>query len=156
MPLTITVDQLGEELSRRRGELGASLRTIEQRTGISAATLSRIERGSTPDLVIIERLAAWLGVVVHASGATRSTEVPAVQLSDAELLRTIELHLRATKQMSAELARSIAKSFDTVMHVEIARAAELASKADDAGASGASTERRGRPASPSSSNADPS
>lgn len=117
-----------------------SLRAVEQRTGISAATLSRVERGSMPDLVIIERLAAWLGVVVHASGATRSTESPAVPQSDAELRRTIELHLRATKQMSAELARSIANSFDTVMHVEIARAAEVAAKAADVGASGAASQ----------------
>lgn len=122
-----------------------SLRAVEQRTGISAATLSRIERGSTPDLVIIERLAAWLGVVVHASGATTPTAPPAVPQSDADLRRTIELHLRATRQMSAELARSIASSFDTVMHVEIARAAELAAKAADAGAPSAAT-RPPRPA----------
>jgi transcriptional regulator with XRE-family HTH domain len=137
MPLAVTVDELGEALSRRRADLGVSLRVVEQRTGISAATLSRIERGSTPDLVIIERLAAWLGVVVHASGGTPSTETQSITQSDADLRRTIELHLRANKQMSTELARAIANTFDTVMHVEIARAAEREAKAAGAGASDA-------------------
>ena len=140
MPLTVAVDQLGAELSRRRTELGVSLRAVEERTGISAATLSRIERGSTPDLVIVERLAGWLGVVVHASGGSPSAEASGVVRSDDELRQTIELHLRANKHMSPELARAIANTFDTVMHVEMARAAELAAKAAGPGETSALTD----------------
>ncbi|MCO4099464.1 MAG: helix-turn-helix transcriptional regulator [Gemmatimonas sp.] len=122
MPPTVSVDQLGAELRRRRKALGASLRAVEESTEISAATLSRIERGSTPDLSIVERLASWLGVQVVASGGA-PTEGDVVR-TDADLRRTIEIHLRATKHMSDELARSIADTFDRIVRAEAERVAE--------------------------------
>lgn len=127
MTSTLPVDQLGEELRRRRLELGVSLRVVEQQTEISAATLSRIERGRTPDLASIERLANWLGVSVHASGGTPPGDANVVR-SDDDLRRTIEIHLRANKHMSSELASAIAKTFDTVVRVEMERAAQEEAK----------------------------
>jgi transcriptional regulator with XRE-family HTH domain len=118
MGLTITVEQLGEELRRKRNDLGWSLRQVEDDSGISAATLSRIERGSRPDLPVMEKLAEWLGVVVHAAGDERA---PA--RSDEELKRVIEVHLRANKNLSPSVARTIAHSFELVMRVELERAA---------------------------------
>ena len=118
MGLTIAVEKLGDELLRKRGKLGWSLRQVEAETGVSAATLSRIERGSVPDLPIVEKLAEWLGVVVHAGG-----DEQAPKNTDEELKRTIEIHLRANKNLPQELARSIADSFDFVMRVELERAA---------------------------------
>jgi transcriptional regulator with XRE-family HTH domain len=118
MALTITMEELGEELRRRRDEGGLSLRDVEEATGVSAATLSRIERGSTPDLEIVTKLAQWLGVVVHAGGNERTPKD-----SDEELKRTIEVHLRANKKLPPNLARTIADSFDFVMRVEMERAA---------------------------------
>ena len=118
MGLTIAIEELGDELRRKREELRWSLRRVEEASGISAATLSRIERGSSPDLPIVEKLAAWLGVVVHAAGDER---VPI--RSDEELKRVIEVHLRAHKNLSATVARAIAQSFELVMRVELERAA---------------------------------
>ncbi len=118
MGLTIAVDALGEELRRRRADDDLSLRDVEEKTGVSAATLSRIERGSRPDLEVVEKLAQWLGVIVHAAGNKKSPKN-----SDEDLKRTIEVHLRADKNLSATLARSIADSFDILMRVEIERAA---------------------------------
>src|SRR4051794_12905209 len=118
MTVTISIDALGDELRRRRDDRKLSLRDVEQAIGESAATLSRIERGSTPDLDIVMKLATWLGVVIHAAGNQR-----APKSSDEELKRTIELHLRANKKLTPELARSIADSFDFVMRVEMERAA---------------------------------
>lgn len=117
MAVAITIDELSEELRRRRTDQGLSLRDVEDATGISAATLSRIERGSTPDFDIVKKLAKWLDVVVGTEGA--STGAPK---TDAELKRTIEVHLRADKNLSPKLARSIADAFDLVMRVEIEKA----------------------------------
>ena len=87
-------------------------------TGVSAATLSRIERGSTPDLDIVDKLGQWLGVTVHAGGKERTPKT-----SDEEMKRSIEVHLRANKNLPANLARSIADSFDFVMRLELEKAA---------------------------------
>ena len=118
MAVGITIDQLGSELRRRREEDGLTLRDVEALTGVSAATLSRIERGSTPDFAIAASVAKWLDVTVHTSASP--AESPK---TDAELRRTIEVHLRAEKKLPASLARSIADAFDLVMRVEIQRAA---------------------------------
>lgn len=129
MPLTVSVEQLGPELRRRRQELGVSLRAVEKDTEISAATLSRIERGSTPDLVIIERLAEWLGVQVHAGGTAPTLdaqlEAPSVR-SDDDLRRTIEIHLRANKHLDPALAQAIANTFEAVVRFETEKAAAFA------------------------------
>lgn len=122
MSATVPVEQLGATLRERRAQLGVSLRAVEQHTAISAATLSRIERGSTPDLAIIERLASWLGVSVHASGGA-PPDKPQLIRTDAELRDTIEVHLRANKNLSREMARALANTFDTLVRMEMERAA---------------------------------
>lgn len=115
--VTLTIGQLGGELRRRRKDTGISLRELEQDIGISAATLSRIERGSVPDVSIIEKLASWLGVNVVAAGEEKNE----VQ-TDEDLKRTIAVHLRANKNLSEGTARAIADAFDLVMQLEIHRA----------------------------------
>lgn len=85
---------------------------------MDAATLSRIERGEgTPDLAVITRLAHWLNVTVQTAGA-HLNDVK----TDDDLKRTIAVHLRANKNLSDKVARTIAESFDLVMRVEIERA----------------------------------
>ncbi|HWZ61124.1 MAG TPA: helix-turn-helix transcriptional regulator [Gemmatimonadaceae bacterium] len=117
MAVSVTVDQLGAELKRRREELGVSLRAVENDTKISAATLSRLERGSgNPDLAVVERLARWLNVIVRAAGSDH-TEIK----TDEDLKRTIAVHLRANKKLSDHVVRAIADSFDIVMRMEIER-----------------------------------
>src|SRR5437899_5194586 len=107
MAITVTVDQLGAELRTRRKELGLSLRAVEQQTGISAATLSRVERGSIPEMSVIEKLAKWLKVNVSAT----DTAPPGVK-TDQDLKRTIAVHLRANRKLSEKTARAIAETFD--------------------------------------------
>ena len=118
MTLRIGVADLGDELRRVRKDRGLSLRQVESKTGVSAATLSRIERGSTPELDIVTKLAEWMGVVVHAGG-----DQQAPRNTDEELKRAIEVHLRANNRLPASLARSIADSFDFVMRVELEKVA---------------------------------
>jgi len=119
VPDTITIADLAEELRRRRERDKLSLREVQDVTGVSAATLSRIERGRTPDLAVIDKLAKWLGLSIQAGGKPSKTGA-----SDEDFKRTIEVHLRANKKLSSHVARSIANSFDVVMRVEMERAAK--------------------------------
>jgi transcriptional regulator with XRE-family HTH domain len=118
MAITVTVDQLRAELKSRRKALELSLRDVEEQTGISATTLSRIERGSTPDVSMIERLAKWLKVNVSAA----QTDKPGVK-TDEDLKRMIAVHLRASRKLPEDVARSIADVFDFVIRVELERQA---------------------------------
>lgn len=117
MPITIPADQLGPELRRRRREDALSLRDVEEATGVSPSTLSRVERGHIPDVGVISKLADWLGVYVQAAGKS------AGQIeSDEDLIRAIEVHLRANKNLSEQVAREVARSYEAVMRMELERA----------------------------------
>ena len=48
------------EVKTRREVLGYSLRTFAQLTGVSRATISRVERGFGMSAEVYLRLAAWL------------------------------------------------------------------------------------------------
>lgn len=116
--MTIGIDQLGAELRRQRAERDLNLREVERETGISAATLSRIERGSgTPDVQIIEKLAEWLGTSVRTGGEAMS-EVK----TDADLKRVIAVHLRANKKLPEAVAHAIAETFAVVVSIETKKA----------------------------------
>ena len=117
MAVMVTMDQLGAELRRHRKSRDLSLRDVEGETGISAATLSRVERGSTPDIEVVRKLAAWLGLIVSAV----EDATPQVRTDD-DLKRTIAVHLRANKKLPEEVARTIADAFDIVMQYELQRA----------------------------------
>ncbi len=112
--ITIPVDQLGSELRRKRVNEGMNLKDVEEETGISASTLSRVERGRIPKVEDIKKLAEWLSVNVQAAGEEQST----IQ-SDEDLVRAIEVHLRARKNLSEQAARTIAKTVDAFMAWEV-------------------------------------
>ncbi len=114
MAVTVPIDQLAAELKTRRTRLGLSLREVEIETGISAATLSRIERGSLPEVGVIEKLAKWLKVNVTAA----QSDGMGVK-TDEDLKRTIAVHLRANRNVSESTARAIADAFDIVMKVRL-------------------------------------
>jgi transcriptional regulator with XRE-family HTH domain len=121
--VTVTIGQLGSELRRRRKELGLSLRDASGASDISAATLSRIERGATPDMAVVGKLATWLGINVSAAGE----KAPSIR-TDEDLKRTIAVHLRATKNLSEKTASTIIESFDVIMRMEIEKAKRQKSK----------------------------
>lgn len=58
------LNTLGYRIYQRRGKnrerYVISLRDAENQSGISAATLSRIERGAIPDLETFRKLCIWL------------------------------------------------------------------------------------------------
>lgn len=114
MAITIPVDQLGSELRRKRVKEGMNLKDVEEETGISASTLSRVERGRIPKVEDIKKLAEWLSVNVQAAGEEQST----IQ-SDEDLVRAIEVHLRARKNLSEQAAQTIARTVDTFLAWEV-------------------------------------
>jgi transcriptional regulator with XRE-family HTH domain len=117
MAVSMTVEQLASELRRRRVELDLTLRDVEEKTGISPATLSRIERGSKPEFAVIEKLAEWLGVNVVAAGAETSSI-----RTDEDLKKAIHVHLRAKKNLPEEVAHSIVEAFEILMQFELQKA----------------------------------
>ena len=103
MPVPVPVEQLGAELRRIRKRDGLSLRDVAEKTGISASTLSRLERGSTPDFDVVDRLADWLKVSISAGApATRQPK------SDDDVVQVVEVHLRANKHLPSDTAKAIA------------------------------------------------
>ncbi len=114
MAITIPVDQLGSELRRKRVSEGMNLKDVEEETGISASTLSRVERGRIPKVEDIKKLAEWLSVNVQAAGEEQST----IQ-SDEDLVRAIAVHLRARKNLSEQAAQTIANTVDAFMAWEV-------------------------------------
>jgi len=118
MAVTIDIKQLGGELKRQRAERNKTLRDVEDETGISAATLSRIERESgNPEIPIVKKLAAWLGTGVRTGGQAETGV-----RTDADLRRVIAVHLRANKNLPEKVARAIAETFDVVIRVETQKA----------------------------------
>jgi transcriptional regulator with XRE-family HTH domain len=58
--LEISLETLVEQLKQRRGDHG--IRKIADQIGISAATLSRVERGNLPDLETFRKICGWLEI----------------------------------------------------------------------------------------------
>jgi transcriptional regulator with XRE-family HTH domain len=115
--VTLSIRELGAALRARRAEQDLSLKDVEETINVSAATLSRIERGHSPDTTVIGKLAEWLGVNVTTAGEQASTI-----RTDADLKNQIAVHLRANKRLSAEVANAIAQSFEAIMQHEIRKA----------------------------------
>lgn len=67
MRTTVDIQALADAMFQRRNQ-GArryptiSLRCVADEIGVSAATISRIERGKTPDLETYAKICTWLGV----------------------------------------------------------------------------------------------
>lgn len=109
----IDVNELGEYVKRKRQEDGLSLREVSAATGVSAATLSRIENGKgIPDSTTLARLAGWLGIPLDR--LMKGALLPA----DPEISETVyrestpdilEAHLRADPSLTPEAARALSE-----------------------------------------------
>jgi|ERR1051326_1094934 transcriptional regulator with XRE-family HTH domain len=98
---------------RREDEIG--LREAAQLSGVSASTLSRLERGaatSLPDSGTLTKLANWLEVTLSSLLSDKEKAVASQpQLSTPEV---VEVHLRAAKELSPETAKALAEMFKTL------------------------------------------
>lgn len=118
--MSLDLHDLPAEIRRVREAKHLSLKDLEKETGVSAATLSRLERGAgVPEIQVVQKLATWLGVSVRTAGE----EAQSVR-TDEDLKRVISVHLRANKKLSANVARAIIDSFDVVMRIETQKASK--------------------------------
>ena len=58
--IRLSARRLGRDLASERARYCLSLRDVARQTGVSPATLSRIEAGRTPDLETFFVVALWL------------------------------------------------------------------------------------------------
>jgi transcriptional regulator with XRE-family HTH domain len=115
MTLGIDPESLGERLRNTRAKREFTLKEVSEATGLSIATLSRIERGEAKSLngdTLIE-ICDWMGVEVESL----SKEPPTVVKHGKPVESTpdiVELHLRADKNLDQKTARALATLFRTV------------------------------------------
>lgn len=85
--------KLVTDVRKRRESLGLSLRKLAEMTGVSFATLSRLERAETePDTNTVVRLINWLGQ--ESENAFESENVA-------------EVHFRASKNIDSETVKAL-------------------------------------------------
>jgi transcriptional regulator with XRE-family HTH domain len=105
--------RLAEIIKAKRQEAGLGLRAAAEESGISASTLSRLERGigAAPDAETITTLSEWLEASVDDllfGGEAKFKELENLNLSTPAM---IEVHLRADKKLSPETAKALAELF---------------------------------------------
>jgi transcriptional regulator with XRE-family HTH domain len=100
-------------IKAKRRETGLGVRASARDCGISAATLSRLERGISPNIAdtgTLTKLAMWIGVslneLISSENITAKSSGP--QTTTPEV---VEVHLRADKNLPPQTAEALAKMF---------------------------------------------
>jgi transcriptional regulator with XRE-family HTH domain len=114
-PLASMIDplELGDRIRAKRRSKGLSIRQAAAETGVSAPTLSRVERGAhLPERENLLKLARWAGIRidpdVHTGTRARNR---AVHDPGASTLEAVELHLRADKNLGRADADALTEMF---------------------------------------------
>lgn len=100
-------------IKAKRRETGLGVRAAAAESGVSAATLSRLERGVSPNLPdtgTLTKLATWLGTTLNDLLATGSKK-SGVKEPETTTPEVVEVHLRADKNLSPETSDALAKMF---------------------------------------------
>lgn len=100
-------------IKAKRRETDLGVRAAAKECGISAATLSRLERGISPnigDTGTLTKLATWIGVSMNE---LFSADAPSKKSSGPETTtpEVVEVHLRADKNLPPQTAEALAKMF---------------------------------------------
>jgi transcriptional regulator with XRE-family HTH domain len=105
--------ELGQRVRAKRRSKKLSLREAAEQLGVSAPTISRVERGHLPERESLLRLARWAGVridpVLHETARRARNTV--VHSPDASTVEAIELHLRADKNLTDDDAEALSEMF---------------------------------------------
>ena len=97
----LTLQQLGPMIREQRGV--RPIRQVAAEIGVSAATLSRVERGNLPDLNTFPKICRWLGLDAGEVLGLETAEAHEDQSSVATV------HFRANRNIRPELAQSLAE-----------------------------------------------
>jgi|SRR5437879_3318256 len=108
----IDVGRLGERLRRVRLQREKTLKEVAEATGVSVATLSRIERGDANDIESATLLAItdWMGTRVDKLKEKPKPVVRGGKMVE-ETPDIVELYLRADKKLDERTATALAKVF---------------------------------------------
>ncbi len=98
----LTLSQLGVTIRSQRDT--ATVRETADEIGIAPATLSRVERGHTPDLVTFGKLCAWLGV-----DASEVLGIDPASRKESKATDIAAAHLRTRREIDPELAEALAE-----------------------------------------------
>jgi transcriptional regulator with XRE-family HTH domain len=110
----IDVRRLGDRLRRVRLQRHKTLKEVAEATGVSVATLSRVERGEASDLESGTLLAVtdWMGTSVERLKRKPQPVVRGGKLVE-ETPDIVELYLRADRNLDERTATALAKVFRT-------------------------------------------
>src|SRR5258708_718087 len=113
MPEPVDVERLGQRLRRVRAERGYTLERLWNETGVSIATLSRVERAGSKEIDggTLILLCRWMGVRPEEFRA--GAEPPKVpgRKAPANTPEAVELYLRADKNLDQRAASLLAEMF---------------------------------------------
>lgn len=112
MSLRAALARISALIKAKRREEDLGLRAAADASGVSASTLSRLERGaatSLPDSPTLTKLARWLGLSVDSLLSDKQE----AKGREPELttLEIVEVHLRADRDLSPETARALTEMF---------------------------------------------
>ena len=100
----LDISKLAAMIKAKRGS--QPLReTAEEITGLTASTLSRIERGNVPDLETFMRLCKWLGVSADQFGS-KDKESSSASMSMPDV---IEANLRADRVLPVDAIQALSQ-----------------------------------------------
>jgi transcriptional regulator with XRE-family HTH domain len=106
--------ELGDRVRAKRRGRGLSIREAALEVGVSAPTLSRIERGlHLPERENLLKIARWAGVrmdpVLHPDA--RRVRNAIMHDPKGSTVEAVELHLRADKDLSRDDAEALSELF---------------------------------------------
>jgi len=110
MPGEVDTGALAALVRRKVADRG-NLREAAKQSGVSPATLSRVQRGHAPDVDALVALARWLQIPVE----TVLHRPPIVDTPrEGSTPQKVEVHLRADRKLSPETASRLADIFKAV------------------------------------------
>jgi transcriptional regulator with XRE-family HTH domain len=113
-PIIDPVD-LGDRVRAKRRSRRLSIREAAAEVGVSAPTLSRVERGHhLPERENLLKIARWVGVRIDQvlyPGDARRARNRAVHGPEASTVEAVELHLRADPNLSRADAEALSELF---------------------------------------------
>lgn len=107
------IKKIATLIMAKRREGGLGVRAAAAKSGVSAATLSRLERGISsdlPDTGTLTKLATWFGMSL-ADLLTLDDAAIVDQSPEPTTPEFVEVHLRADKNLSPKTAEALAKMF---------------------------------------------
>jgi transcriptional regulator with XRE-family HTH domain len=113
MPSKQTMAKISGLIKAKRRERGIGLRDAAKESGVSASTLSRLERGIStkmPDTETLSRLCHWLGISI--SDLINEKKIGGnVNTPNFDTTEQVEVYLRADKNLSHDSAQALAQAF---------------------------------------------